>query len=298
MTVKTSWIGVAAMAAAMAAQASVSVQDDDGRTITLAAPARRIVSLAPHTTELLFDAGAGDRVVATVRYGDFPEAAKRLPQVGDANLLDLERIAALKPDLIVVWMHGSAAQQIARLNALGLPIYHSEPKSLPQIAAGMRKLGVLAGTEAAAKKAADAFDADLADLHQRYSGRPPLRVFYQVWHQPLMTVNNQHLISDVIRLCGGVNVFGTHSAYVPTVSTEAVLAAKPQVLASSTLNGQVDDSIALWRGFKAFEPIARQAVVIIPSDHISRHTPRILLGARRLCEGLDQVRAGQPVRLP
>ena len=222
----------------------------------------------------------------------------RSPVVGDAHSLDLERIVALQPDLVVVWMHGSSARQIERLRALRLPIFHSEPKNLAQIGDSLRRLGRLAGTETAANAAADQYAQTLAQLRQRYASRPPLRVFYQVWHQPLLTVNDQHLISDVIRSCGGVNVFGTHSAFVPAISTEAVLAARPQVLATSTLDGTVDDSIALWRPFKAFEPIAKGAIVTIPSDHISRHTPRILLGAQRLCEGLEQVRAGQPVRLP
>lgn len=294
------WAAVllAAVHPAQAAQAAVSAVDDDGRTVTLAAPAQRIVSLAPHTTELLFAAGAGPQVLATVRYGDYPEAARKLPQVGDAHLLDLERIAALKPDLIVVWMHGSAAAQIERLRALKIPIFHSEPRNLAQIGDSLRRLGTLAGTDAAANTAAQAFAVDLNSLRQRYASRPPVRLFYQVWHQPLLTVNDQHLISDVIRLCGGVNVFGQHSAFVPQVSAEAVLAAHPQALATSTLDGKVDDTIAHWRAFKHFEPLVKGAVIVIPSDHISRHTPRILLGARRLCEGLEQVRSGQRVMPP
>lgn len=284
--------------AAPAHAAPVTALDDDGRPVSLAGPAMRIVSLAPHTTELLFAAGAGDKVVANVRYGDYPAAARALPVVGDSHGLDLERIAALKPDLIVVWMHGSSAGQIDRLKALKLPIFHSEPRSLPQIGDSIRRLGVLAGTQPAADAAADAYARDLAALEQRYRQRPPLRVFYQIWHKPLMTVNDKHLISDVVRLCGGVNVFGSHPTYVPTVSAEAVIAAQPQALATSTLDGQVDDSVGHWRAFKHFEPIAKQAVVTIPSDHISRHTPRILLGAKRMCEGFEQVRAGQPVKLP
>jgi iron complex transport system substrate-binding protein len=277
---------------------AVSVQDDAGNTITLPTPARRIVSLAPHTTELLFDAGAGDRVVATVRYGDYPAAAKQLPVVGDAHALDLEAIAALRPDLIVVWMHGNSANQIERLRALKLPIFYSEPTTLAQIGDSLRRLGTLAGTPQAGDAAATAYATELTRLRQRYSSRPPVRLFYQVWHQPLMTVNGQHLISDVIRSCGGVNVFAGNPLLVPTLSIEAVLATHPQALATSTLDGQVDDSVALWRPFKAFEPIAKGALITIPSDHISRHTPRILLGAQRLCEGLEQVRAGQPVKLP
>ncbi len=291
-------LGLTLLALAAPARAEVVVPDDDGRPVRLPAAARRIVSLAPHVTELLFAAGAGDRVVATVRYGDYPEAAKALPVVGDAHSLDLERIVALKADLVVVWMHGSAAQQIERLRALKLPIFHSEPRHLVDIGDGLRRLGRLAGTEAAASAAADRYDAELAALRSQYATRPPLRVFYQVWHKPLLTINDHHLIADVVRLCGGVNVFGDQTALVPAISTEAVLAARPQVLATSTLNGTVDDSVELWRPFKSFEPVAKGALVTIPSDHISRHTPRILLGARRMCEGFEQVRAGRPVKLP
>ncbi|GAA0764179.1 cobalamin-binding protein [Ideonella azotifigens] len=281
--------GLALQGLAMAAP--VSVLDDDGQRITLPAPAQRIVSLAPHTTELLFDAGAGAKVVATVRYGDYPEAAKKLPQVGDAHSLDLEQIAALKPDLIVVWMHGNSARQIERLHALKLPIFHSEPHSLPAIADGMRRLGTLAGTEPAANAAANAFMADLGALRQRYSGRPPVKVFYQIWSKPLMTVNKGHLISDVISLCGGVNVFADQPLLVPTPSVEAVLATQPEVLATGTPDGKPDDSLQPWQGLKAFAPVARNQVIWLTSDEISRHTPRILLGARQMCEGLDAVRA-------
>ena len=278
-----------------AAQAApVTVIDDAGRSLTLAAPARRIVSLAPHATELLYAAGAGTQVVATVRYADHPEPARALPRVGDANQLDLERIAALKPDLVVVWGHGSAVEQVERLKALKLPLFYSEPRTLPDIAAGLRTLGRLAGTEAAAELAARSFEAESQRLRQRYAGQKPLRVFFQVWHQPLMTVNNQHLISDVIHLCGGVNVFGQQSALVPMPSAEAVLAAKPQVLVTpageATPDGAIADSLAPWSAFKSFEPIARRQTVLLPSDHISRATPRVLLAANQLCLAMEGFR--------
>lgn len=295
------WQGLLALLMSGSVAAAVSVRDDDGRTVTLAAPAQRIVSLAPHATELLFAAGAGERVVATVRYGDFPAAAAKLPVVGDAMLLDLERIAALQPDLIVVWMHGSAAAQIERVRALKIPVFHSEPRSLDQIGDSLRRLGRLAGTDAEARSAADRYAGELATLRQRHAARPPLRVFYQVWHRPLLTVNQDHLIHDVITLCGGVNVFAAHRALVPAVSAEAVLAARPQVLVTSSPDDRPqerpDDALAIWRGFRHFEPMARQAVVVLNADHISRQTPRILLGARALCTGLETVRAGQPVPL-
>lgn len=286
------WIFIGLMSLTMAVMAApVQTHDDDGRTITLAQPARRIVSLAPHTTELLYAIGAGDRIVATVNYADYPEAAKRLPRLGDAHLLDLERIAALKPDLIVVWMHGSAAQQIDRLRALGIPVFHSESHRLEDVADGLRRLGLLTGTEPQANTVAVAYEQDLAALRQRYAGRAPVRVFYQVWHEPLLTFNDRHLVADAIRGCGGVNVFGALPALVPTISAEAVLAARPDVVVTTQRMGtQTDDGLDRWRSLKQFEPGAKGRFVLLDTDLISRQTPRILQGMRALCEGLDQVR--------
>lgn len=279
------------LGAALSQAAPVRALDDDGRPITLNQPARRIVSLAPHTTELLYAIGAGDRILATVNYADYPDAAKKLPRVGDAHLLDLERIAALKPDLIVVWMHGSAAQQMDRLRALGLPVFHSESHKLEAVADGMRRLGVLTGTSSVAEAAASDYERGLAALRRTYSGRTPVRVFYQVWHEPLLSFNDRHLVSDAIRLCGGVNVFGSLPALVPTVSVEAVLAARPDVVATTERMGtQSDDGLDRWRALKHFEPGARGRFVIVHTDLISRQTPRILQGTQALCEGFDRVR--------
>jgi iron complex transport system substrate-binding protein len=277
------------LAASVAQAAPVSVLDDRGNPVTLPAPAQRIVSLAPHTTELLFAAGAGDRVVATVRYADYPPAARSLPQVGDSQLLDLERIAALKPDLIVVWMHGNATQQIERLRALGLPIFHSEPHKILDVADSLRRLGRLAGTDNQAQASAKAFEAEYRRLHDRYSNSPPVRVFYQVWDDPVMTVNDTHLISDVLRLCGGENVFGHLAPLVPTMDVEAVLQAHPDVLLAG-LPGRQDGALAPWRKLKHFEPTERGLLYTVPADLISRHGPRILLGAQRVCTLLDEAR--------
>lgn len=271
--------------------AALRTHDDDGRTVELAGPARRIVSLAPHTTELLYAIGAGERIVATVNFADYPEAAKRLPRVGDAHLLDLERIATLKPDLVVVWMHGSAARQIDRLRALGLPVFHSESHRLEDVADGMRRLGLLTGTDAQAGRAAAAYEQALAELRRTYARRAPVRVFYQVWYEPLLTFNDQHLVADAIRGCGGVNVFGGLSALVPTVSAEAVLAARPDVVVTTQRMGtQTEDGLDRWRALKQFEPGAKGRFVLLHPDLISRQTPRILEGMRAMCEGLDGVR--------
>lgn len=301
--VRVRGLGLAlALLCAGAAQATVQATDDAGQRVVLAAPARRIVSLAPHATELLFAAGAGSQVVGTVRYADFPEAARQLPRVGDALAFDLERIAALRPDLLVVWWHGSSAAQIERLRALHLPIFLSDPELLPQLGSSLRRLGTLAGTSAVADPAADALDAQIARLRKHYGERPPVRVFYQVWAQPLMTLNAHSLISDVIRLCGGINVFGDQPMQVPMPSAEAVLAARPQVLVTSVgepgPDGRPPDPLAPWRGLNAFEPLRRHAVIGLPVDEITHASPRILPAAQRLCEALDRVRAGQALPLP
>ncbi len=295
MTSFVAWRCVAlALMPCMPALAAVQVVDDDGRTVTLAQPARRIVSLAPHTTELLYAVGAGERIVATVAFADYPAAANALPRVGDSQLLDLERIAALKPDLIVVWMHGNSARQIDKLRDGGVPIFHSEPKTLGQIAQNLRKLGALAGTGLQAEAAARAYERDIAALRAQYAQRAPVRVFHQIWGKPIMTVNDQHLISDVIRLCGGVNVFGRLAAFVPTVSMEAVIAAKPQVITTGVApangGGQPADGLDIWRGLPHFEPVARGHLVTIDTNLISRHTPRIAQGAKLMCEGIDKAR--------
>ena len=177
----------------------------------LAAPARRVISLAPHLTELMFAIGAGDRVVGTVEYADFPAAATRVPRVGDSSLLDLERIVAMKPDLVLVWRHGNSPQQLQRLAALKLPTYASEARTLADIAGTMRDLGTLTGLSDHAAQRAAAFEAAVSALRERYADHRRIDVFYQIWNQPLITINGEHLISQVLELCGARNVFASRA---------------------------------------------------------------------------------------
>lgn len=273
-----------------AAAAPVQARDSDGRIVQLAQPARRIVSLAPHLTELLFAVGAGDRVVGTVAYSDHPAAARALPRVGDSALLDMERIAALKPDLIVVWRHGNSAQQLQRLQALHVPLFASEARTLADIAQSMRHLGALAGTAAQADAHADAFEQGVGALRARYAQRRELSVFYQIWPQPLMTINGEHLISQVLALCGARNVFAAQRVLTPTVSEEAVLLADPDVIATGFVPGAHDDPFAAWRRLKALRAARLGHFVGVDADLMHRQSDRVLQGARELCERLDTVR--------
>ena len=289
-----SWCCMLAAALALisaAAAAEIRLTDDAGRSVTLKQPARRIISLTPHMTELLFAAGAGGRVVGTVEYSNHPHEAQRIARIGDSAQLDLERIVALKPDLVVVWQYGNAQRQLDKLLRLGIPVYYNEPRRLPDIARAIEQLGRLAGTEAVALPAARAFVARVAELRRRYAGRAPVTVFYQIWDQPLLTVNGEHLISDVIGLCGGRNVFAGLAPLTPEISTEAVLAADPEAIGGVTAEAGQAGNLDAWKKWPRLQAVARGNLFVIDSDLISRNTPRILDGAGQLCEHLAAARA-------
>ncbi|CAG9248686.1 cobalamin-binding protein [Paraburkholderia unamae] len=276
------------------ANAAVSAVDDAGNTVTLPAPAQRVVSLAPHVTELLYAAGGGAKVVGAVAYSDYPPEAQKVPRVGDNRALDLERIAALKPDLIVVWRHGNAQQQLDRLRALHIPLFFSEPHRLDDVATSLTRLGVLLGTQPTAQAAAGAYRRDIAQLRARYARRAPVSVFYEVWDRPLMTLNGQHMISDVIALCGGRNVFAALEPLVPAVSTEAVLAANPDAIVTAAQGATSPDrplpGLALWQSWPTLTAVKRGNLFAIDGDLLTRPAPRIAQGAAQLCEDLDLAR--------
>jgi iron complex transport system substrate-binding protein len=276
------------------ARAEVVVRDDTGAIVRLPAPARRIVSLAPHATENLFAAGAGERMVGAVEYSDYPEAAKRIPRVGDSARPDLEAIVALKPDLVVVWQSGNAGTSVSKLEALGLAVYQTQPDRLEDIPANIEKLGRLAGSEAMAQRAAADFRQRLAALRKRYAARPPVPVFYQAWRQPLLTVGGGQIISDVIRLCGGRNIFAGLAAKAPSVSREAVIAADPEAIVASGMGAGIPVGLEDWRAWKRMQAVARGNLFPVSADLMQRPTPRLLDGAEQLCRDLETARSRRP----
>lgn len=278
------WPGAAANAS------PVTVRDDVGNTVELARPATRIISLAPHVTELLFAAGAGAQVVGVVAYSDFPAEAQKLPEVGSYNNIDMERVAALRPDLVVAWSSGNRDAHLDKLRALGIPVYLNEPRTLDDVPRSLETLGKLAGSEVAAQRSADDFRARLATLESTYRERPRVRMFYQIWNQPLMTINDAHLISDVIRLCAGENVFGSLDQLAPRISEEAVLAANPEAIVASGMGEARPDWLDSWRRWPALDAVRHDNLFFVPPDLLQRHTPRILEGASRLCKQLDTAR--------
>jgi iron complex transport system substrate-binding protein len=282
--------------AAMSVRADIRVVDDSGAAVVLQSPAKRIVSLAPHVTELLFAAGAGDRIVGTTEFSDYPEAAKKIPRVGSSSLLDMDRVVSLRPDLIVVWWHGSSQNQQDKLKTLGVPIFQNEPRTLDDIPRTLLELGTLAGTEDDARRAARAFTARREALRARYANASPVTLFWQVWARPLLTVNGRHLISDVVRLCGGVNVFDRLSPLVPAVNMEAVVEANPEAIVTTRTDASVnqEDGLADWRGLAHLRATLHHNLIVLDADTIHRQSPRILDGADALCARLEDVRARRP----
>lgn len=263
--------------------AAVQAVDDSGRPIHLSAPARRILSLAPHVTELIFAAGAGSKLVGVTTFSDYPEAAKKIPLVGDYGKIDAERILAIKPDLVIGWQSGNSPADIASLERLGIPVFLTEPRRLEDIPRLLGAIGELAGTQAPAAVAANEFRTKSDILRQEYAGRPPVRVFYEIWHEPLMTINGDHLISAVIDLCGGRNLFSRAGGLTPTISIEDVLAGNPQaVVASHSLQG--------WQAYPRLDAVRHGNLFYLHPDLIQRQTPRILEGARQMCAQIDQAR--------
>ncbi|TKC83027.1 cobalamin-binding protein [Trinickia terrae] len=284
-----------ALTCALDTHAATTVTDDAGTAVTLAAPAQRVISLAPHVTELIYAAGGGARLVGAVSYSDYPPAAKQVPRVGDNRALDLERIVALKPDLIVVWRHGNAQQQLDKLRELHVPMFVSEPHKLDDVATNLVRLGALLGTSQVANAAAGQYRADIAQLRASYAARPTVSVFYQVWDEPLITLNGDHIVSDVIALCGGRNVFAQLAPLAPTVSTEAVLAANPEAIvtarAGATAPSRPLPGLDKWRKWPNLTAVARNNLFAIDGDLIDRPAPRIAQGAVQLCEDLELARS-------
>ncbi|WP_136418925.1 cobalamin-binding protein [Herbaspirillum sp. ST 5-3] len=270
--------------------AAIKVQDDAGDTVVLAKPAQRVVSLAPHVTELLFAAGGADRVVGTVNYSDYPPAARNIPRVGDNRNVDIERLLALKPDLLVVWRHNASQRQMEQLRKLGIPLYYSESHTLDDIPEAVSRLGQLLGTELQAKQNASDLRRQIDSLVARYRHRPAVRVFYQVWDKPLYTLNEQHIVSDAIRICGGENVFGRLSNTAPSITPEAVLQENPEVIVSGDRKGQAVSGVDMWKRYPSLLAVSRGNLFAISDDLMNRSGPRIIEGATELCERLEEAR--------
>lgn len=269
---------------------AITVKDFAGREVTLDRPAKRIVALAPHIVENLFSAGAGEQLVGVVSYSNFPYSAQQIPEVGSYNAFSLEQIIALQPDLVVMWGSGNGMQTLSKLEALGIPVYVSELRQLSDVPQSIRRLGLLAGTPGPSETEAQRIEGELLRLQRLYRGKRELGVFYQIWNEPLQTVNNEHLISEIIALCGGRNVFGDAPALAPRINVESVLQRNPEAIVASGMGEARPEWLDQWRRYPSLQAVSGDALFFINPDHVQRPTARVLLGAERLCHQLEQIR--------
>jgi len=269
---------------------AITVQDFAGRQVTLSRPAQRIVALAPHIVENLYSAGAGDRLVGVVSYSNYPAQAADIPKVGSYNAFSLEQIVALQPDLVVMWGSGNGMQTLAQLEELGIPVYVSELRQLPDVSHSIRRLGQLAGTVAASEREARRIENELSTLADRYKNRRQVGVFYQIWNEPLQTVNGEHLISELITLCGGRNIFGDAGPLAPRVSIESVLLRDPDAIVAGGMGTARPEWLDQWHKYPSLQAVSGDALFFINPDLVQRPTARVVLGAQQLCLQLEQVR--------
>jgi iron complex transport system substrate-binding protein len=283
-------------AEAPAADALRSVSDDLGRTVAVARPPLRIVSLTPGATEMLFAAGAGAQLIATVQYSSEPAAARAVPRIGDVAAIDLERLVALRPQVVIAWPAGGNPAQRAKIAALGIPLYQQQVARLSDLPGSLRRLGVLAGTAAVAERAATVLEERLATLERTYSaasaGRPRPTVLLQVWNRPIYTVGGRHLMSDALELCGARNLFADLSEPGPIVDTEAVIARNPDIILAAAPPGEGAAWVADWQRFPSLAAVRHHRVVAFENQALSRLGPSVLDATEELCRTIARVSRG------
>ncbi len=265
--------------------------DDRDREVCLDQPAERIAALSPGATELVYAAGAGEKVVAVVAFSDYPPEARDVPSVGSHTRMDLETLVTRTPDLVIGWVTGNPPEQLETIEALGVPVFYIEPRDFEGVSSAIERLALLAGTREEGDQVAAEFRQGMAALAERYADAEPVPVFYQVWDEPLMTVNDEHLIGKVLTLCGGINVFGELSRLVPRIGDEAVLEADPEAILAGGMGEENRDWLTHWEQYPNLTAVERDNLYFVPPSLIQRPTPRLLEGSRLFCEKLDDVRS-------
>ncbi|WP_428242532.1 cobalamin-binding protein [Gynuella sp.] len=266
--------------------AATTVVDDTGRKLTFVGPVKAIVSLVPHATEQLFEIDAGDLIVGAGAYSNYPEAAKAIPRVGDYYTLNLEQIVSLKPDLIIALPDGPTLQQLEQLQQLGYKVFYSDPKNLQQIESSLITFAHLTNRIVQADERVQRYRTELAALRQSYQSRRRMRVFYQVWHEPIYTISGNSFINEVIEICGGVNIFKDLELPAPQIGIESVIAGRPEVIISQS--GHRGDSV--FPDFDEIPAVHHHALYSISADDIGRPTVNIIKGITSMCHSIESAR--------
>ncbi len=256
---------------------------------------QRIITLAPHLSELVDAAGGSERLVSVSAFSNLPESVKQLPVTSDARSIDLEKMKSLRPDLIIYWLGGTSESQIQSIKKTfnqDVQFISVQPKKLSDIATDIETIGKALGTDSVAKKNADALRLKITELStkQKNISERKVRVFYQVWAQPLMTLNQDHIIGDIIQRCGGEQLFAHEKVLVPTVSREAVIKANPEIIFTAVDSAKIKTDWSMWSSFSQLAATKNKAVIDLDGDIISRPSPRIMQGAQKICAEINKVR--------
>ena len=274
----------------LAVEAEIVVFDDNGQKVNLKEPAKRIISLAPNITEVLFYIGAGEQIIGADEYSNYPKAAKKIPRVSNYAAANYELILSLKPDLVIAWQSGNGDKVINPLRKLGIPVFVVETQKIDSIPSLFRRFGELSGHQDKAEQRAVKFTQRLKILRAEQAGKSLVRTFYQIWDEPLITLNGEHMVSDIIRLCGGVNVFAEAIPLVPYVNIESIIAADPQVIIAGGSQEDKPMWFESWQQWDGISAVLKKQIYLIPSDLMQRHSARILEGAELMCDHLDSAR--------
>lgn len=283
------WVLAETLQKKIPATTSVELLDARGKAFVVSQAAQRVVALAPHLVELVYAIGAGDQLVASVSYADYPDEAKKLPRVGSYRNFSVEAIVRYQPDLILAWQSASHQGKLKQLEQMGYRVFYTQAHKLEDVSRLLNELGLLLGAKEA-PKVSQAFRQRYQQLRQKYAEQKPVSVFYQVWNRPLQTLNGKHLISDVIRLCGGRNVFADAAVLAPKINIESVIRANPQAIVASGMGEARPEWLDDWRKWGQLQAVQHQHLYFVPPDIIQRHTTRILDGATVLCEHLSAAR--------
>ena len=268
------------------ALAQIKVLDDSGQTITMSQAAKKVISLSPALTELIYAAGGSELIIGVDSFSDYPEQAKKLPHIGSYDALDIEKILIMQPDLIVAWKSGNPKHQIEQLRKLGLTVYISEPETFADIPRTIKTLGELMARESIAEKNADSFIEQFEQLkltYQSNKSKAKKRTFIQIWDNPVMSVNGNHLISKVITFCGGKNIFAPAKGITSSPSIESILEQNPEIIIATGMADSSQSWLNRWRQWPFMSAVKNNRLYATNPDHLVRHTPRILQGIQDVC---------------
>jgi len=257
---------------------------------TVIKPAKRIIALSPHAVEMLFAIGAGDRIIATIDYADYPAEALKIPRVGNFSGIQIEKIIALQPDLIIAWKSGNKTADLDKIQSLGFTVFYSHPKNIPGIISELNKIGELTGLQAKARMAANEIQQKYQEIIDTYSNKKPVKVFYQLWHDPLRTIGSDNWNESLIKDCNGHNLFHDINTPYPVVSLENVIAKNPQVIIVPHHSGSDAINKEIWTKWQNIKAIKKNHIYAIDGDLWHRFGPRAVEGLKQLCEAIDRAR--------